>query len=330
MVPQDAAITPDEQLRRALDDLNGQLRDQIAQVVESTSAEIVSSAALEAAEQAAAWRLRVAVEAAESHAREVGYSAGREVGRREGREIGIAEGTAQGLAAGRDEGRASGFDAGRQQGWDEGWRRGYADGQKAGYEEAQQVGRGEQRTKEQQASRGLADAMRTLDRAPSLSATLDVLVNACCLEAARVAVLLTLGDGFRAWQFSGFGAPFDHSSEFDVAYADAGLLVDAVKTQASVSASRDGVSPPAFAAQGAFAEAFASPIVLGGQVGAVVYADQGSEPKGEGANDPLWWGRLEAIARHAARCLETVTALRTAQLLTLDGGTRGAATRTAS
>jgi hypothetical protein len=328
----------DDQLRRAFDDLNGQLRDRIAQAVQSASAEVVASAAaerttaLEMAEADATRRLRLAVESAESHAREIGYTEGREVGRREGREIGVAEGTAQGLATGRDEGRAAGFDAGRQHGWDEGWRRGYADGQKAGYEEGQQVGRGDQRAKEQLAAKTLADALRTLDRAPSLSAILDVLVNACCLEAARVSVLLAVGDGFRAWQFSGFGAPFDHSTEMDIALADAGLLVDVVRTQASV-ARRSGARPPVFAGEGPHSDAFATPIVLGGQVVAVVYADQGAAPASDDASDPAWWARVEVIARHAARCLETVTALRTAQLLTRESDGRGASpsvTRAAS
>ena len=84
----------DDQLRRAFDDLNGQLRDRVAQAVQVASAEIVASAAaeraaaLEASEADATRRLRSAVESAELPAREVGYNQGREGGRRE--EIGRA------------------------------------------------------------------------------------------------------------------------------------------------------------------------------------------------------------------------------------------------
>jgi flagellar biosynthesis/type III secretory pathway protein FliH len=355
----------DEPFRRALDDLGGQLREQIARAIEAASAELKATAdaerknaleaaevefsrrlhsaraeiqaeadaertrALDAAAADAARRLHLAVESAEVHAREIGYNEGREVGRREGREIGVAEGTAQGLTAGRDEGRAAGFDAGRQQGWDEGWRRGFSEGQKSGYDEGQQVVRGEQRFKEQQLAHALADAMRTLDRAPSLSAILDVLVNACGLEAPRVAVLLTGADRFRAWRLRGFGAPFDRSVEFEVALVDAGLLVDVVRTQAGASV-RSGGTVPSFAGDTPHADAFATPVVLGGQVVAVVYADCASEPPAEGADEPAWWARIEAITRHAARCLETVTALRTAQLFTARVAGGGASGRWAA
>jgi hypothetical protein len=73
-------------------------------------------------------------------------------------------------------------------------------------------------------------------------------------------------------------------------------------------------------------ELLAVPVQMSGQVVAVLYADQGAE----GPSQTLAWpSRLELMARHAARCLEAITAFRAAQVLTerpdVPAGSSGAA-----
>jgi hypothetical protein len=55
---------------------------------------------------------------------------------------------------------------------------------------------------------------------------------------------------------------------------------------------------------------------VSGQVVAVLYADQGMENPAEFDRGEAWPATLEVMARHAARCLESVTAFRSAQVLT--------------
>jgi hypothetical protein len=63
----------------------------------------------------------------------------------------------------------------------------------------------------------------------------------------------------------------------------------------------------------------AIPVIVGGRVVAALYADQHSAATSRFS----WRAALEMMTRHAARCLEGITAIRTAQLLT-DTGARAA------
>jgi hypothetical protein len=69
-------------------------------------------------------------------------------------------------------------------------------------------------------------------------------------------------------------------------------------------------------------EMLAIPIAVGGRVVAALYADQHSAAKEESPRF-AWRPALEMMARHAARCLEGITAIRTAQLLTDAGSHAG-------
>ena len=162
------------------------------------------------------------------------------------------------------------------------------------------------------ASERLADALRAMDRARSLSEILDTLAHCAGREAARVSVLIVRGSQLRAWRFIGFGPKLDEATQYDISITDAGIIGDAVRSGAPVSC--DGVSGGAHASAPSFAElpsgrdAVALPVLMSGQVVAVLYADQGPVEDVD-----LLPASLEVMSRHAARCLEAVTAHRSAQ-----------------
>jgi hypothetical protein len=182
--------------------------------------------------------------------------------------------------------------------------------------------RSELRSMELAASERLTDAVRAMDRAHSLSEILDALVSCAGREAARVSVLLVRGSQLRAWRFIGFGSPLDETTQYEMSMADAGVVGEAVRTGAAVSGDSAyraaHASAPAFAELPPGRETLAVPVPMSGQVVAVLYADQGpGDPEINAAPALLSWpASLEVMARHAARCLEAVTAYRAAQVLT--------------
>jgi len=124
----------------------------------------------------------------------------------------------------------------------------------------------------------IAEGIRAMSGARSLSEVLDTLVSCAGQEAVRTGVLLVRGHRYQGWRFLGFDPSFDNASS-----------VDALPSgQGSVTV----------------------PIVIGGQVVAVLYADAGLEP---GTLDPE---PLEILARFASQRLEALTAIKAARSLT--------------
>ncbi len=152
----------------------------------------------------------------------------------------------------------------------------------------------------------LLQAVRALDAASSLSQTLDALYTAAHAEARRVAVFLVRGDVVRSWNHAGFDAA--PGATFDLPLANAGLIADAVRSAASRRLLADSVARPAFAFTSPAGPLVAVPLSMNGQVIAVLFGEE--EP---GAADSLT-PTFEVLARHAARVLESLTALRLAQL----------------
>jgi len=158
----------------------------------------------------------------------------------------------------------------------------------------------------------LAEGVRALSLAPSLSDILETLVNESGRSARRVALLLVRPDAdrFQGWRFLGFdlsGAP--HRS-FDVSRADAGAIAEAADAGAPA-----GTGPaPAFARLRPEDACLALPLVIAREAVAVLYADgfESSEDTGAGASTRE---RLEVLALHASRCLESLTAIKAAAAL---------------
>ena len=299
----------DEDLRRQFEALTDRIRAEVTRQLALATDELTASvdaervgAVLQAAadaraeaEQEASARLRTAVAEAQERGRSEGWDAARQDGVAQGRLEGRAEGRAEALAEGRAEGLAEGRVAGRED------------------------ARAEARATELAAGERLVEAVRTIDGAHSLSEILDALASRAGREAARVGVLLVRGGVLRGWRFIGFEAALDEASAFDLPLEEGGVIADAVGSGEAVSAdSSQGTAVPSFAKLGPGREMLAVPIGMNGQVVAVLYADQaGDDPARPGHAEPLVWPAiLEVLARHATRCLETVTAFRAAQILT--------------
>jgi hypothetical protein len=103
----------------------------------------------------------------------------------------------------------------------------------------------------------------------------------------------------------------------DVPASDAGVIAEAARAGSAISA--DSGAPnaaPAFAALPPGREVIAVPVVMSGQIVAVLYADPGGEDSaGQDHQRLVWPAVVELLALHAARCLEAITALRAAKAL---------------
>jgi flagellar biosynthesis/type III secretory pathway protein FliH len=289
------------------------------------------AAAVAAAEQEAGTRLAAAVAAAEAQGREAGLETGRNEGREEGRQ------------QGREKGRQEGLEEGRREGWESGRLEGFARGHEQGREEGRQESvaaqeivaerheqtlaqkqqdgredaRADLRATELAANERLVHAIRALDRARSLSEILDTLASCAGREAKRVGILLVRHGQLRGWRFIGFGPGLDERTDCELRSGDAGIIADAARTGLAASAdSATPLSTPAFAELPPGREVLAVPVPMSGEVVAVLYADQGPAEVSDAELRVAWPSTLEVMARHAARCLEAVTAFRAAQVLT--------------
>lgn len=165
--------------------------------------------------------------------------------------------------------------------------------------------------------RRLVNGFRRLDEGQSLSQLLDTLGSQASAEAARCALFVVRGRALQGWSLAGFSpAPADARSVT--------IGLDALPDFARVisQGQRGEVRTSAFASDAAEILAFMNhpsvdtgvvvPVTVGGQVAALVYADDGGR---EDRPVPASWPEaIELLARHAARCLEAQTAIRAARL----------------
>jgi hypothetical protein len=165
----------------------------------------------------------------------------------------------------------------------------------------------------------LVKAFRRLDEGQSLSHLLDVLAVQVAHQVARSAIFVVRGQSLQGWAFSGFnGAPLDARS-LSVPLDKLPALAEVVR-----QGGRSEVHTAGFAAADVNPLAFVSlprahvgvgvPVLVGGQVAAVVYGDDGTDAEKDSQGPGVWADTLELLARHAARCLEAQTAIRAARL----------------
>jgi len=141
----------------------------------------------------------------------------------------------------------------------------------------------------------LADALRAIDYAKSLSDILETLATAAGNEAARAGVFLLSGVGIRAFRLFGFPALYE-DAPLELPMSRAGVIADAIRqrtTAASAEGPFDRLPPDV--------KAVAIPLSLAGAPIGALYV--------EGADIPT----VEILARFASRALEAVTALKTAR-----------------
>jgi hypothetical protein len=177
----------------------------------------------------------------------------------------------------------------------------------------------------------LAESIRAISSARSLSEILDRLVACAALEASRAGVLLVRGGRFHGWRFIGFGSSIDGGQQpIDISRAESGVLARTLDATAVLVAGPDGtVGAPAFAQLPAGRGCAAFPLTLGGHVVAVLYADAGAGVESTLRQGPapsrggtLNAEPLEVLARYAARSLEALTAFKAARSLAAGADTK--------
>lgn len=166
----------------------------------------------------------------------------------------------------------------------------------------------------------VAEGIRTLGGARSLSEVLDTLVRCAGEEAARAGVLLVRGERFQGWR--GFDRAFAVGDDLDIARDDAGVIAHAFESTAVASSGSTGSDDaPAFAQLKPGQPSVAVPIAIGGQVVAVLYADAGLETEAVNREPgTLNLEPLEILTRFASQRLEALTAIKAARSLTVDAG----------
>jgi len=143
----------------------------------------------------------------------------------------------------------------------------------------------------------LIDVIAQIDEAESLSEVLDRILTCANAEAPFAVVWLVDGEQLLAW-----GQKPDAES-LDVALPDAGVVADAARSGAPAVDTRPE-RMPALRVERAHAQKMAAvPVLVGGDVVAVVYAE-----------DPQDEAFLELVVRYGSRRLEAMTAIRLAAL----------------
>ncbi|HUE84764.1 MAG TPA: hypothetical protein VMO26_01680 [Vicinamibacterales bacterium] len=155
----------------------------------------------------------------------------------------------------------------------------------------------------------LLESVRGLDGAASLSEVLDALGQATGREASRAAVFVLRNDRLIGWKLTGFGAEDARPKSLDLGFDESGVIGQAVGTARPVTtrgghAEEDG---PGFAQLPADRLGFAVPVIVGGRVVAVVYADSVTSEGREHVVPSGWPEVIEILSRHAARCLEALS-----------------------
>jgi hypothetical protein len=173
----------------------------------------------------------------------------------------------------------------------------------------------------------LLESLRGLDGATSLSEVLDALSLAAAREAARAAVVVLRNDRIQGWRMSGFGPRDAQPKSIDLPLAESGVIGHAIGVARAVTTrdSETAAIGPGFETLPQGSSGLAVPVIVGGRVVAVVYADSVCV-QGQDRQVPSSWPELiEILARHAGRCLEALTSLRTSpRIQTPSGAAAGA------
>lgn len=162
----------------------------------------------------------------------------------------------------------------------------------------------------------LLAAVRRIDEASSLSGILEALAKGAAVETSRVAILLVEGDMLRTWGHMGFAA---NAAPVEMPIAQSGVLAAAMSLRQTsfVPPMLDNQEPatPAFMRVPVGHTGLVTPIVVAGEVVALLYADDVDRLAAQ-EDAPVWTEEVELLVRHAAVRLENVTSERTVEVLT--------------
>ncbi len=160
----------------------------------------------------------------------------------------------------------------------------------------------------------LLESVRGLDGATTLSEVLDALALAAGREAARAAVVVLRGERIHGWKLTGFGPRDAQPKLIDLPLSDSGVIALAVGAARAVTTrdSATAATGPGFEKLPADRMGLAVPVVVGGRVVAIVYADAVTLDGHDRPVPSSWPELIEVLARHAGRCLEALTTQKTA------------------
>jgi hypothetical protein len=143
----------------------------------------------------------------------------------------------------------------------------------------------------------LADALRAIDEASSLSTTLEALMTAASNESARAGVFLVRDDEIHSFRLFEFPARYE-DAPIALPLGEAGLVRDAITQRSVITSSTSPFDelPPGI-------EAIALPLVVAGSAVGALYIEGGDAVT------------MEILTRFASRALEAHTALKTARVI---------------
>ena len=157
-------------------------------------------------------------------------------------------------------------------------------------------------------------AVRRIDDATTLRGVLDALSQGASADATRLAVLLVDHDTLRGFAHHGFAPGFTPQ---DISFRSVPLLLSAIELRQvnTVLPEQAAADVPAFMRLGTGQIGTVAPLVVGGQVVALVYADGPGSTSGD-ADGGVWREQVEVLVRHASAKLESLTSQRTVAVLT--------------
>jgi hypothetical protein len=162
--------------------------------------------------------------------------------------------------------------------------------------------------------RRLLAAIRQIDAASSLKGVLEALSRGSKSEASRVALLLVDHDKLISWGHFGFAAA---DAPYDMVIGVDNRLATAVREKHTVAvptaAQNASISTPDFMRVAAGHVGLISPLVVGDNVVALLYADGPERSLGRNPG-AIWTEQVEILVRHAAVRLENLTSMRTVEV----------------
>jgi hypothetical protein len=160
----------------------------------------------------------------------------------------------------------------------------------------------------------LLGAVRRIDESTSLTGILETLAKGAAAQTSRVALMLVDGDLLRPWSVHGFVAGHEPR---ETAIGVSGLLTATValkQTSFVKPLIAREITTPGFMQVPVGHTGLVVPLVVGGEVVAVLYADDvGVAMQQEDA--PVWTEEIDLLVRHAAIRLENLTSVRTTEVL---------------
>lgn len=160
----------------------------------------------------------------------------------------------------------------------------------------------------------LLGAVRRIDESMTLTGILEALAEGAAAQTSRVALLLVDGDVLKPWVTHGYAS--GHGPH-EIVIGSSGLLTATValkQTSFVKPLIAREITTPSFMHVPVGHTGLVVPLVVGGDVVAVLYADDvGRDEVREDA--PVWTEELDLLVRHSAIRLENLTTARTNEAL---------------